>query len=70
MINNISNLGATLSKDEQQEIKGGGYGSVTCANGAVFEATAQSMSSVVQGGTRWCQDHGHGSPINFSFNER
>ncbi|WP_299122286.1 hypothetical protein [uncultured Tenacibaculum sp.] len=70
MINNISNLGATLNKEELQSIKGGGYGSVTCGDGTVFEATAESMNSVVQGGTFWCLHHGHGNPTNFSFNPR
>ncbi|WP_272149821.1 hypothetical protein [Tenacibaculum aiptasiae] len=67
MINNISNLGTALSKEEQQVINGGGYGTVTCADGTTFSATAASYNSVVQGGNRWCKDHGHGSGASYFF---
>ena len=69
MLKNISNLGTTLNKKEQQLINGGkaGYGTVTCEDGTTFSASAQSMDSVIQGGNRWCQDHGHGGASNYLF---
>ena len=72
MLKNISNLGSTLNKKEQQSINGGrgavsGTGTVTCKDGATFSATAESMDSVVEGGNRWCEDHGHGGGGSYFF---
>lgn len=35
-----------------------GYGFVTCGNGESFDATAESESSVISGGDRWCKGKG------------
>ncbi len=67
MLENISNLGTVISKTEQEIINGGGEGMVTCADGATFSASAESMDSVVSGGNRWCEAHGHGSAKHYLF---
>jgi len=67
MLKNISDLGTILNKTEQQSIKAGKYGKVTCEDGTTFSANAESMDSVVQGGNRWCQDHGHGNASSYLF---
>ena len=56
-----------LTKEEQLEIRGNGEGTVVCADGATFSASASSMDSVRRGGERWCQDHGHGSAVTFLY---
>lgn len=68
MLQNISNLGTVITKEEQTNINGGrGYGTVTCADGTTFSAPASSMDSVVQGGNRWCNDHGHGGGSSYIY---
>ncbi len=47
-----------IDRKSLSKIQGSGSGTVTCADGATFSASAESMDSVIQGGDRWCRDHG------------
>ena len=53
-----------IDRKALSEIRGSGEGTVVCANGESFSASASSFEAVQSGGERWCRDHGHG-PARF-----
>ena len=56
-----------LDKESLSEIRGSGEGTVVCADGTSFSASASSMEVVRDRGDFWCRHHGHGAGVTFVF---
>lgn len=56
-----------MDRKAMSNIRGNGYGTVTCQDGTTFSASASSMEAVQSGGDRWCRDHGHGGGATYLY---
>ena len=54
-----------LDRETMSNIRGAGYGTVTCEDGTQFSHTASSIESVRDRGDYWCRRHGHGGGATY-----